>query len=250
MSNQDVLQTIYSNTQKINMNISILGRLISFIGTPRENLELNTKIHDLREYINSIIKDNNNFFRTYKRFDDILENNQYNKLKNEFKTSLEYFQVLNQKYINSKKISEDMKHTGDIKHINESTKLINDESDQKLISYSSSSPSPSSMINQTVIDNTQTILEREQDIKNIETNMAEINEIYRDINRHIIDQGYTLDTIESNMAFTDNTVINSVKELKTAKRYQSGSRKKMCYLLVIVVAVLIILTGILLIKYK
>jgi syntaxin 7 len=83
--------------------------------------------------------------------------------------------------------------------------------------------------------------EREQGIKEIESAMSEVNEIYRDLSTLIAVQGTQLDNIEANMTSTEEAVTSGTALLGKASRYQKKARNKMCYVLLIAVIALAIL---------
>ena len=82
------------------------------------------------------------------------------------------------------------------------------------------------------------IAERETAIKDIESTMMEVNDIYKDLSTLVVEQGAQLDNIEANMSAADSSVESGVTQLSKASRYQKKSRNKMCILLLIVMVVL------------
>ena len=106
------------------------------------------------------------------------------------------------------------------------------------------------------------IAEREEGIKDIESSIAQVNEIFKDLSLMVKEQGQTLDTIEGNISSVVTHTDGANDELKGATKYQvredffsfflyfsffplrslltfqKKSRNKMCCLLVIGVVVL------------
>lgn len=85
------------------------------------------------------------------------------------------------------------------------------------------------------------INEREEGIKEIESSMTEINEIYRDLSALVNVQGTYLDNIEANMTSAEEAVTSGTALLGKASKYQKKSRNKMCVVLLIVSIVLAVL---------
>lgn len=84
--------------------------------------------------------------------------------------------------------------------------------------------------------------EREQGIKEIEESIIEVNGIYKDLSALVNEQGETLDHIETNMTYAEDSVADAVVELGKANHYAKKSRCKMlCVLLFALVIVLIII---------
>jgi t-SNARE complex subunit (syntaxin) len=85
------------------------------------------------------------------------------------------------------------------------------------------------------------IAEREEGIKEIESTLIEVNEVYKDLADLVTTQGEQLDNIAFTMTETSNHVEGGVKEITKASRYQKKSRNKACIILVVVTVVLAIL---------
>lgn len=98
--------------------------------------------------------------------------------------------------------------------------------------------------------NQDMILEREEGIKEIESTMLEINEIFRDLSMAVHDQGGMLDSIEGNMTAADAHVEAGTGQLVKASDYQKKARSKMMCLLVIVAIVAAILVIVLVTQLK
>eukprot|EP00911_Craspedida_sp_UC1_P002231 UC1_evm2s1699 len=94
------------------------------------------------------------------------------------------------------------------------------------------------------------IEEREEGIKELESQMLEVNDIFKDLGNIIVEQGEMLDNIEYNMTATSTHVDNGREQLGKASRYQKKARNKMMCLLVIVVIAAAILTVILVTSLK
>ena len=56
-------------------------------------------------------------------------------------------------------------------------------------------------------------------MRHIESQMQDINEMFRDLNSLVIEQGDTLNTIEANMDHVTATVAKGVHEVVTANAY-------------------------------
>jgi len=81
------------------------------------------------------------------------------------------------------------------------------------------------------------ILDRENDIKEIEKSVVEVNEIFRDISALVVDQGQMIDSIESNIEAAAETTTKGVEEQVKASGYQKSSRNKLCCLALIILVV-------------
>ena len=85
------------------------------------------------------------------------------------------------------------------------------------------------------------IVEREAEIRNIETSVGELNELFRDVAHIVHEQGAQLDTISGNVQNVAADTRHADVELRSASRYQKSARGKACCLLIILAVVLIII---------
>ncbi len=80
--------------------------------------------------------------------------------------------------------------------------------------------------------NESIINEREQDILEIERNIVQVNEIFRDLGTIVNEQQYLLDNIEANVGNTVVNMENATNELRTANNYQKRATQRLCCLLI------------------
>lgn len=86
------------------------------------------------------------------------------------------------------------------------------------------------------------IIEREAEIRQIEQSVGELNDLFRDVATMVHEQGSNLETIEGNVEGVRDDTRGADIELGKAYRYQKSSRNKACCLLLILAIVLIIVT--------
>jgi syntaxin 16 len=83
-------------------------------------------------------------------------------------------------------------------------------------------------------ENEKNIVKRSIEIENITKDIVELNEIFKDFNLLVINQGILIDRIDDNINLTFENINNGNKELEVAETYQNKS--KCCgYLLIIIV---------------
>lgn len=85
------------------------------------------------------------------------------------------------------------------------------------------------------------LTEREQRIREIEADMLDCNQIFKDLATLVHEQGEVIDTIAGNIETTEHNTGRAVDELRSASQYQAKARKKMCCLAVVLVLVVVIL---------
>ncbi|XP_077517169.1 syntaxin-7-like isoform X2 [Amblyomma americanum] len=81
------------------------------------------------------------------------------------------------------------------------------------------------------------LVERDQRIRQIEADMLDCNQIFKDLANIVHEQGAVIDTIEGNIENTQQNTAQAVEQLRSAASYQRKYRQKTCCLLVLVVVV-------------
>jgi t-SNARE complex subunit (syntaxin) len=88
------------------------------------------------------------------------------------------------------------------------------------------------------------IAEREKGIAEVQTNMLEINEMFRDLNTLVIEQAPLVDSIQSHIEHARFDVEQGVVEVEKASGHQksAGSKLKMivCLLIGIMIALIVV----------
>lgn len=82
------------------------------------------------------------------------------------------------------------------------------------------------------------INEREDDIRQIEQGISELNEIFRDLGTMVTEQGHMIESIEGNVQNTLTSTRDASRELVQANKYQKSARNRACMLLIILAIVL------------
>jgi t-SNARE complex subunit (syntaxin) len=81
-------------------------------------------------------------------------------------------------------------------------------------------------------------VQREEEIRNIERGITELNDIFRDLGMMVGEQGDQLDLISANIENVAQDHKASDLELRQASRYQKSARNRACCLLMILAIVL------------
>ncbi|TEA33733.1 hypothetical protein DBR06_SOUSAS12810089 [Sousa chinensis] len=89
------------------------------------------------------------------------------------------------------------------------------------------------------------IKERETAIRQLEADILDVNQIFKDLAMMIHDQGDLIDSIEANVESSEVHVERATDQLQRAAYYQKKSRKKIC-ILVLVLSVIIVILGLIL----
>ena len=85
------------------------------------------------------------------------------------------------------------------------------------------------------------IREREEEIRNIEQGVSDLNVLFQQVAQIVNEQGEQIDTITDNVEVTLVATQGADYELRQAARYQKNARSKMCCLLIILAVILTII---------
>lgn len=103
---------------------------------------------------------------------------------------------------------------------------------------------------QIIEDDLTLIRDREERIRQLESDILDVNEIFKDLATMVNEQGETIDSIEGNVDKAYTNVETGTSQLAKAAEYQKKSRKKMCILLVILVIIAAVVTIIIVASVK
>ena len=84
------------------------------------------------------------------------------------------------------------------------------------------------------------IIEREEEIRNIEQGVGDLNVLFQQVAQIVTEQGDQLDTIERNVDNVRTDTRGADYELRSAARYQKNARSKACCLLLLLAVILTI----------
>jgi len=98
--------------------------------------------------------------------------------------------------------------------------------------------------------NDSLIQDREEGIKQIESSIKEVNEIFTDLAHLVVEQGVMIDNIESNVESAAHNTTEGVVELRKASDHQKSARSKMCWLALIIAIVAAVIAIILVFSLK
>ncbi|KAG8881976.1 hypothetical protein FRB97_008844 [Tulasnella sp. 331] len=88
------------------------------------------------------------------------------------------------------------------------------------------------------------IQEREDEIREIETGIHELNEIFRDLGTLVVEQGSMIDMIDVNVTSVAVNTAGANEELTTAADYQRKAGKRaLCLMLVLVIVTCVVLVA-------
>lgn len=235
---------------KINANVQGILKLVDQLGTGRDTGAVRKALHDLTETTREMVKRGTDDLKRLAILGNSLPQHKttVQKTSHDMQLSLVAFQ-------RAQKVSAERQRT-----VVENTKRVIDEdataahaadaeeagsSQQQLLQEQQQVPqqtlSPADLAFQETL-----IQERESEIREIETGIHELNEIFRDLGTLVIEQGAMLENIESNVTSVARDVRGANEELGQASEYQrKAGRRALCLMLVLIIVVAVVLLAIL-----
>lgn len=217
-------------------NISKLSNQVAILGTRRETERARERVQDLLQTTGDGFKDVGEGLKKVQNWADMGPSQKYTagKLGQEFRASLTEFQSLQRQALEKQRASASAARTaieqeGVTSPGREGQQQFQQQQQQEQLR----------LADQSEVDYQENlIIERESEIRNIESSVSELNELFRDVATMVHDQGQQLDTIDANVMQTRDDTRNADSQLRTASRHQKSARGKACCLLIILAIVL------------
>lgn len=228
---------ITANIYTINASFKTLEKAYKNIGTSKDNQGLRDKVHLTQTTTNSVVSPTSKDIArltVLMRRGDKQQKLQIEKLTADFKDALSRYSDM------QKSIAEKMK-----RHILQNITLMdkqNDNENSERQSLMQAHMNEEKRAQQRTLEFEQgMLLEREDRVKRIEGDILDVNQIMRELGALVHVQSSTIDTIENNIENVHGDVELGAQELIKASNYQTKFRRKICYILIVAVIVILIL---------
>ncbi|KAH7057500.1 t-SNARE [Linnemannia elongata] len=218
---------------RISSDVSSIHRLVEFLGTNKDTEDVRNKLHDVTEQTRLRVKETSQEIKDLARLDNThVKKLEHNKLSKDFQKVLVEFQKVQRTSAEKQREFVDRARHGATRN-DYSDEDASESGDRPLIDDSQR------RMQLIVVDNEleyneSMIVQREEEIREIESGITELNEIFRDLGTMVHEQGSMLDSIENNVTSISMSTHAAAEELTTAAIHQRNARKKSCYLLLIV----------------
>lgn len=247
---QELCDQIRTNIFQINNGANTIERALRSIGTERDTPTTRDKIHETSTNTNKIVQATTRLIRSANALrGDRQQKMQIERLTSDFQESISRFQTLQKKATEKVKAavklgsqaqsSKPLVDTSEVGDADDRRRLMEDDRVAQL------------QAQEVVIEDDLSLLrEREERIRQLESDILDVNEIFRDLGAMVSEQGEVLNDIEANVERVYSNVEGGNQQLIKAAEYQRKSRKKMCCLLVIFLVVTIIVVVIVVVSVK
>uniref|UniRef100_F7GHA6 Syntaxin-12 n=1 Tax=Monodelphis domestica TaxID=13616 RepID=F7GHA6_MONDO len=244
------------NIQKISHATAQIKNLMIQLGTKQDSSKLQENLQQLQHSTNQLAKETNECLKELGSLpfplsasEQRLQRLQKERLMTDFSVALNSFQAV------QRKVSEKEKET--VARARAGSRLSADERqrEEQLVSFDSNEDwnQMQSQEDELAIteQDLELIKERETAIRQLEADILDVNQIFKDLAMMIHDQGDLIDSIEANVESSEVHVERATDQLQRAAYFQKKSRKKICILvLVLAVAIGILIFIIMVIQMK
>ncbi|KAJ1955471.1 hypothetical protein IWQ62_005521 [Dispira parvispora] len=245
-----LVQRVSQNVFRVNTNVSNMQRLVVQLSRNQDNQQTRQRLHDITEQTRDLAKTTGHDLKELDTYQQNVDDSttharkmEQQKLTKDFQKVLGQFQVVQRDAAEkSREFVDRAKHTVETLQANAASdehELDQVDQQQSLLHHQERRQDMQVLDNE-IEFNEMLIAEREHEIYEIEQGITELNEVFRDLGTIVNEQQSLLDNIESNVSSMAINVRHAGEELITANRHQKKSRRTMCFLLLLLVAIVCI----------
>uniref|UniRef100_A0A3Q4N864 Syntaxin-7 n=1 Tax=Neolamprologus brichardi TaxID=32507 RepID=A0A3Q4N864_NEOBR len=224
-----LVNQISSNIQKITLLNSELQRAISVLGTEQDSSQLLQTIQQKQQQGNHLAKETDRLMKAFTALpvgpDQRQRKIQRERLLNDFSAALNSFQKSQRDAASKEK--EFVARVRASSRLSVSNCLSSDHQIQV-------------QADAVTEEDLRLILERESALRQLESDIVDINDIFKDLGMMVHEQGDMIDSIEANVESTETNIQKGMHQLARASDYQQSSRKKICIILIVLVVVAVV----------
>ncbi|KAM8831899.1 syntaxin-7 isoform 1-T3 [Spinachia spinachia] len=235
-----LVQNISSNIQKLTLLTSELQRVVSLLGTEHDSSQLPQTLQQKQQQGNQLAKETDKLMKAFSGLpvgpDQRQRKIQKERLVNDFSAALNSFQKTQRQAAD--------KEREFVARVRASSRVSGGQPDDSFgnVPVFFSEAQVQAQAEAITEEDLRLIQERELSIRQLESDITDVNDIFKDLGMMVHEQGDMIDSIEANVESADVNVQSATQQLSRAADYQRSSRKKMC-ILVIVLLVLAVIIG-------
>ncbi|KAL2921444.1 Syntaxin-22 [Bienertia sinuspersici] len=228
---QDPSQAVASGIFQINTAVSSFHRLVNSLGTPKDTLDLRDRLHKTRLHIGQLVKETSTKLKEASETDQRFEVGASKKiadakLARDFQAVLKEFQkaqrlAAQRETAYSPFVPKETPSTGSFGNDEDTSSYQRQEQQALLLE---SKKQEVQLLDNELVFNEAIIEEREHGIQEIQQQIGEVNDIFKDLAVLVHDQGVVIDDISSNIESSHaGTTQGTTHLLKAAKSQKSSS---------------------------
>ncbi|XP_066533095.1 syntaxin-7 [Hoplias malabaricus] len=235
-------QTIGSNIQNITQLTSEIQKIVNQLGSDKDTPDLRQKLQQKQQRVNQLAKETDKCMKEFTSLpvttDQRQRKIQRERLVNDFSNALAVFQKAQRRAAEKEKEF--------VARVRASSRVSGGFPEDSFGERPSPFESETQTQKQTFEDgiteeDLHLIQERETSIRQLESDITNINEIFKDLAVMVHEQGEMVDSIEANVENAEVNVQSATQQLARAATYQQKSRKKICIMIILLVVLAVII---------
>ncbi|XP_077076856.1 syntaxin-7 isoform X1 [Siphateles boraxobius] len=235
-------QNISSNIQRITLLTNEIQQMMRHFGTAQDTTILRQTLQEKQQNVNHLAKVTDKYMKDFSSLPVTPEQRQRRihreRLITEFSNALGVFQKVQREV--AKKEKEFVERVRASSRV--SAGDLNDDFGGIASPFNSEIQAQTQSYEENFTEeDLQLIQERESAIRQLESDITNINDIFRDLGMMVHEQGDMIDSIEANVSSTEIHVQSATQNLNRAASYQTSFRKKMFILIAVLVVVAVII---------
>ncbi|XP_006239128.1 syntaxin-12 isoform X1 [Rattus norvegicus] len=226
-----IIQTCSGNIQRISQATAQIKNLMSQLGTKQDSSKLQENLQQFQHSTNQLAKETNELLKELGSLplplsasEQRQQKLQKERLMNDFSSALNNFQVV------QRKVSEKEKESIARARAGSRLSAEDRQREEQLVSFDSheewnqmqSQEEEAAITEQDL----ELIKERETAIQQLEADILDVNQIFKDLAMMIHDQGDLIDSIEANVESSEVHVERASDQLQRAAYYQDLRRQE------------------------
>ncbi|KAL4727679.1 SNAP receptor [Fusarium chlamydosporum] len=224
------LQTLLSSNRKLSNDVNVLG-------TRKDTPRLRERVHNSMDKTRDMCREIGDGVKRLQTWEDLTKQQKYEqtKVSSDFQAALQEFQSLQRRALEKERASITAARAAQDGESAEGapsdTQLEQlQQQEQRIV-----------LAPQDEVDFQEAlIIEREEEIRNIEQGVGDLNVLFRQVAQIVNEQGEQLGTISDNVERVREDTRQADVENRQAARYQKAARNKSCCLLLILAVILTI----------
>ncbi|XP_004493107.1 syntaxin-22-like [Cicer arietinum] len=244
--NQSPSQAIAAGIFQINTAVATFRRLVDSVGTVKDTPEHRQKLHNTRQRILQLVKDTSAKLKSLSQSNRDANANASKKIEDaklarDFQTTLQEFQKVQHlaseresTYTPAAPASSLPTSSGpgqeSVEEYPESQPFIREHKRQEIV-----------LLDNEISFNEAMIEERDQGLREVEEQIGQVNEIFKDLAVLVQDQGIVIDDIQSNIDTSAGTTAQAKVQLAKASKSVKSKTSWCWWVLAIFIVVVIIL---------
>ncbi|KAF5002698.1 hypothetical protein FDECE_10551 [Fusarium decemcellulare] len=225
------LQSLLSSNRKLANDVNVLG-------TKKDTPRLRERVHNSMEKTREMCREIGEGVKRLQTWEELTKQQKYEqtKVSSDFQAALQEFQSLQRRALEKERASVTAARAAQESETGQGGAQSDTQLEQLQQQQQISQLAP-----QDEVDFQEAlIIEREEEIRNIEQGVGDLNVLFRQVAQMVNEQGEQLGSIEGTVEGIRDDTRQADVENRQAARYQKAARNKSCCLLLILAVILTI----------